>query len=89
MFLVVLAAAILILMLLILKLKVHPVMALFSVALVTGIVLGYGVSGTADMIGSGFGGTLGSVGITIILGAIISMAIEDTGAAKSIANFFI
>lgn len=50
MFLVVLAAAILILMLLILKLKVHPVMALFTVALVTGIVLGYGVSGTADMI---------------------------------------
>ncbi len=89
MFLVVLAAAILILMLLILKLKVHPVMALFTAALLTGIVLNYGVSGTADMIGSGFGGTLGSVGITIILGAIISMAIEDTGAAKSIANFFI
>ena len=30
-----------------------------------------------------------TVGITIILGAIISMAIEDTGAAKVIANFFI
>jgi GntP family gluconate:H+ symporter len=88
-FLVVLAVAILFLMLLIIKLKVHPVMALFTTALLTGIVLGYGVSGTADMIGSGFGGTLGSVGITIILGAVISMAIEDTGAAKSIANFFI
>lgn len=88
-FIVVLIAAILLLMLLIIKMNVHPVMALFSTALVTGIVLGYGVTGTADMIGSGFGGTLGSVGITIILGAIISMAIEDTGAAKAIANFFI
>ena len=88
-FLVVLVVAILLLMLLIIKLKVHPVMALFTVALLTGIVLGFGVSGTADMIGSGFGSTLGSVGITIILGAIISMAIEDTGAAKAIANFFI
>ncbi|SFP29938.1 predicted D-glycerate permease [Oscillibacter sp. PC13] len=88
-FLVVLVAAILVLMLMIIKLKVHPVMALFTTALLTGIVLGYGVSGTADMIGSGFGGTLGSIGITIILGGIISMAIEDTGAAKVIANFFI
>ena len=88
-FIVVLIAAILLLMLLIIKMNVHPVMALFTTALITGIVLGYGVSGTADMIGSGFGGTLGSVGITIILGAIISMAIEDTGAAKAIANFFI
>ena len=88
-FMVVLVAAILFLMLLIIKLKVQPVMALFTTALLTGIVLGYGVAGTADMIGSGFGSTLGSVGITIILGAVISMAIEDTGAAKSIANFFI
>ena len=88
-FLIVLVAAILLLMLLIIKLKVHPTMALFSVALVTGIVLGYGVTGTADTIGSKFGSTLGSVGITIILGAIISMGIDDTGAAKSIANFFI
>ena len=53
-FLVVLVVAILLLMLLIIKLKVHPVMALFTVALLTGIVLGFGVSGTADMIGSGF-----------------------------------
>ena len=50
---------------------------------------GYGVTGSVDYISNGFGGTLGSVGITIILGAIISMAIEDTGAAKVIANFFI
>ena len=56
---------------------------------VTGIALGYGVTGSVDYISNGFGGTLGSVGITIILGAIISMAIEDTGAAKVIANFFI
>lgn len=88
-FMVILAASIVLLMLLIIKLKVHPVMALFTTALVTGIVLGYGINGSVDYISSGFGSTLGSVGITIILGAIISMAIEDTGAAKSIANFFI
>lgn len=69
--------------------KMHPVLALFIAALGTGIALGYGVTGSVDYISNGFGGTLGSVGITIILGAIISMAIEDTGAAKVIANFFI
>lgn len=88
-FLLILVTAILLLMLMIIKLKVHPVMALFPVALLTGIALGYGVPGTADAISNGFGATLSGVGITIILGAIISMAIEDTGAAKSIANFFI
>ena len=87
-FLVVLVVAVLALVILIVKLKMNPVLALFTVALVTGIVLGYGVIGTVDYISGGFGDTLGSVGITIILGAIISMAIEDTGAAKSIANFF-
>jgi GntP family gluconate:H+ symporter len=88
-FVLILAAAIVLLILLIIKLNVHPVMALFTTALITGIVLGYGVTGTAEAISSGFGGTLTGVGVTIILGAIISMAIEDTGAAKSIANFFI
>ncbi len=55
------------LMLMIIKLKVHPVMALFTTALLTGIALGYGVTGSVDYISNGFGGTLGSVGITIIL----------------------
>ena len=89
MFLVILVVAVLALVLLIVKLNMNPVLALFTVALATGIVLGYGVVGTVNYISGGFGDTLGSVGITIILGAIISMAVEDTGAAKSIANFFI
>ena len=88
-FLLVIVCAIALLMLLIIKLKVHPTMALFTVALITGVVLGYGITGTADTISSKFGSTLGGVGVTIILGAIISMGIDDTGAAKSIANFFI
>ena len=88
-FLAILVISIVLLMLMIIRWKVHPVMALFTCALLAGIALGYGVVGTADSISSGFGGTLTGVGITIILGAIISMGIEDTGAAKSIANFFI
>ena len=88
-FILILVVAIAALVLMIVKAKMHPVLALFIAALGTGIALGYGVTGSVDYISNGFGGTLGSVGITIILGAIISMAIEDTGAAKVIANFFI
>ena len=88
-FILILVVAIAALVLMIVKAKMHPVLALFIAALGTGIALGYGVTGSVDYISNGFGGTLGSVGITNILGAIISMAIEDTGAAKVIANFFI
>ena len=88
-FILILVVAIAALVLMIVKAKMHPVLALFIAALGTGIALGYGVTGSVDYISNGFGGTLGSVGITIVLGAIISMAIEDTGAAKVIANFFI
>ena len=88
-FILILVVAIAALVLMIGKAKMHPVLALFIAALGSGIALGYGGTGSVDFISNGFGGTLGSVGITIILGAIISMAIEDTGAAKVIANFFI
>ena len=88
-FLAILALAIVALMVTIIKYKMHPVLALFTVSLVTGILLGYGTLPTVKLINDGFGGTLGSIGITIIIGSIIAMGIEDTGAAKSIANFFI
>ena len=71
-FILILVVAIAALVLMIVKAKMHPVLALFIAALGTGIALGYGVTGSVDYISNGFGGTLGSVGITIILGAIIS-----------------
>ncbi|MBD8988118.1 MAG: gluconate transporter, partial [Clostridiales bacterium] len=60
-----------------------------------GIILGaFGTEGysfmeTLSLITAGFGGTLGSLGMPIMLGAILAMGVQDTGAAKSIANFFI
>ena len=65
------------------------------VALAFGVVLGvFGTEGysfmdTLNMITTGFGSTLGSLGMPIILGAVLAMGVQDTGAAKSIANFFI
>ena len=82
-------------MVLIMKVKLHPTFALFTSALFMGLVLGHfeteGFSFTEvlNLITSGFGSTLGSLGMPIMLGAILAMGVQDTGAAKSIANFFI
>ena len=94
-FLILLIVTIALLMVLIMKVKLHPTFALFTSALFMGLVLGHfeteGFSFTEvlNLITSGFGSTLGSMGIPIMLGAILAMGVQDTGAAKSIANFFI
>lgn len=94
-FLALLIITIVVLMVLIMKVKLHPTFALFVSALFMGLTMGIlGEEGFSfvkvlGMITSGFGGTLGSMGIPIMLGAILAMGVQDTGAAKSIANFFI
>lgn len=88
-FLVTLVLSIAALMLLIMKAKLHPVFSLFSVALVMSLVMGFSFPDSLKNITAGFGGTLQSLGIPIMLGAILAMGVQDTGAAKSIANFFI
>lgn len=94
-FLVLLVLSIALLMVLIMKVKLHPTFSLFTTALVMGLVMGifepegFSFTEVLAMITSGFGSTLGSMGIPIMLGAILAMGVQDTGAAKSIANFFI
>lgn len=94
-FLILLIAAIALLMVLIMKVKLHPTFSLFTTALVMGLIVGifepegFSFTEVLALITSGFGGTLGSMGIPIMLGAIMAMGVQDTGAAKSIANFFI
>ncbi|MCI2057555.1 MAG: GntP family permease [Oscillibacter sp.] len=88
-FLVLLICSIIALMLLIMKAKLHPVFSLFVVALAMSLIMGFSFPESLSTITGGFGGTLGSMGIPIMLGAILAMGVQDTGAAKSIANFFI
>lgn len=94
-FLILLVLSIALLMVLIMKVKLHPTFSLFTTALVMGLVMGifepegFSFTEVLTMITSGFGSTLGSMGIPIMLGAILAMGVQDTGAAKSIANFFI
>lgn len=85
-FLLVTLLAVVLLILAITKLKMHPVLAIFIAALVSGIGYGYGVNETVSAITGGFGGTLTGAGCTIIFGAIIAMGVRDTGAVKSMVN---
>ena len=77
------------LVVLIVKFNVHPVIALFVGGMLAGTILGDGPLTTVTTIATGFGNTLGSIGMTIIFGSIIACAVRDSGAAKSMVNFFI
>lgn len=80
---------ILVLILLLVKFKWHPVLSIFIVAV--GLSLAYGNSAldTFSIVNEAIGGTFGEIFITVLFGAMIAMGIMDTGAVTSIANFFI
>lgn len=84
---IIISVAVLIFM--IVKLDIHPVISLFVGGVLAGTILGMSLIDTVSTIASGFGSTLGSIGMTIIFGAIIACSVRDTGAAKSMVNFFI
>lgn len=88
-FLFILVGAVLILMILILKLKMNPVLAILLVTIPMAIILGNSPTDAINSINEGFGATLSSIGIVIILGSIIAVIIQDTGAAIPMANFFV
>lgn len=89
MFVLVIFLAIALLSLLTLRYKFHPVMTLFLVAALIGVLTGHDLVASLNLIKKYFGSTLSGIGVLIIFGAIIASGINDTGAATSIANFFI
>lgn len=92
--------AIVVMIIAISKFKIHPFLSIMSVSLILGLVAGIPlvdqtaadgstVSGLASVIGSGFSGTFTSIGIVIILGALIGTILEETGAALKLADMVI
>jgi GntP family gluconate:H+ symporter len=81
------------------KFKVHPFLAIMSVSLILALVAGIPlvdktvdgtkISGIAGVIGAGFSGTFSSIGIVIILGALIGSILEQTGAALKLADMVV
>ena len=97
--------AIVALILLISKLKVHPFLAIMGVSLVLALLAGIPLndtpvlneagekigttSGIPNVIGAGFSSAFSSIGIVIILGAFIGAVLEKTGAALKLADMVI
>ena len=81
--------AIVAMILLISKLKVHPFLAILLVSLVLALLAGIPLKQIPGVIGSGFAGTFTSIGIVIILGAFIGAVLEKTGAAFKLADLVI
>ena len=81
--------AIILMIVMISKFKVHPFLALMSISLVLAVVAGIDLSKIPAMIGVGFSGTFKSVGIVINFGTIIGTVLEKTGAALKLADMVV
>lgn len=92
--------AIIVMIVAISKFKVHPFLAIMTVSLLLGLAAGIPlvdqtledgtkVLGLASVVGAGFSGTFSSIGIVIILGALIGTVLEKTGAALKLADMVI
>ena len=92
--------AIIVMIIAISKFKIHPFLAIMTISLILGLVAGIPLTdqtaadgtvtqGLANVIGAGFSGTFTSIGIVIILGALIGTILEKTGAALKLADMVI
>ncbi|MGB3798417.1 MAG: SLC13 family permease [Lewinella sp.] len=68
------------------RLAVHPFVALMLVAIGYGILAGMPLDAVVASVNTGFGNTLGGIGLIIILGVIIGVFLENTGAAYALAD---
>ena len=93
-------AAIVIMIIMISKLRIHPFISIMLVSLGLGLIAGIPLvdhkleggavqHGLATVIGQGFSGTFTSIGIVIILGAMIGTVLEKTGGALKLADMMI
>lgn len=80
---------IVLLILLILKTKIHPFLGLIVAAVTIGLIGGMPAADVPKSIIKGFGGTLGSIGIIIGFGVMMGQIFDKTGAAERMALTFI
>ena len=69
------------------KYKFHPFLSLLMASIVMGFVGGLSEEEITATLTSGFGKTLGSIGIIIAFGTIIGAYLEKSGGAKTMANW--
>ena len=83
---IVFIAAIVLLIVSISKWGVHPFLAIMGIALALAVAIGIPLDTIPTTIGKGFSSIFASIGIVIILGTIIGLILEKTGAAIRLAD---
>lgn len=81
-----LLVSVLIIILLTVKYKVHPFLALLCAALFFALFSGMSLDTIVQLVNDGFGITLGKIGIVIVLGVIIGAFLEHSGGAYKLAE---
>ena len=71
------------------KLKIHPFLSIMGVSVLFAFIAGIPLKEIPSIIGSGFSGTFTSIGIVIILGALIGTVLEKTGGALKLSDMVI
>ena len=70
----------------IVKWKIHPFFVLLFAAIIYGFITGMEVSQIVDSINSGFGSIMGKIGLIIFFGVAIGTILEKSGGAMVIAT---
>lgn len=84
--LVLLLGAIVFIVIMTAKVRLHPFIVLLLTSLGVGLIAGLPAQAVISAVTSGFGSTLGSIGIVIAAGTIIGFIMEKSGAAVVMAN---
>jgi len=71
------------------KTKIHVFLAMIIGSVIAGLIVGLPTNSIVSAIKTGFGGTLGSIGIIIGFGVMMGAIFEESGAAKRMAITFI
>ncbi|AMB59101.1 GntP family permease [Microterricola viridarii] len=87
--LLVAAGAIALLLVLIMKFRIHAFVALIVVSVVTAVATGIPAAGLVPTLMSGFSSTLGSVALLVGLGAMLGRMLEVSGGAEVLTNALI
>lgn len=67
-------------------LKLHPFLSLLAAAFGFGLLTGMPLDTIIDAVNTGFGGTIGYIGIVILAGTIIGKFLEQSGGALRLAE---
>ena len=78
--------SILLLVLLTIKVKLHPFFALTISAFFFGLISGHSIPDIIGAYSDGLGGTIAGIGVVIAIGTVMGALLENSGAAETMAE---